>query len=71
MSKSVGLYIKFLEDSYNPIEVINSLFLQGWAFNDNGFKNYLPLNDGDDFDWTFDNISDEELSFILREKYLR
>lgn len=69
MSKDTGLSITFADANDDSIQLIREFIAFGWTFNNCGNKFYLPLNDRDEFNWTIENISDDELFSILENKH--
>lgn len=69
MSVSASMDLKINTESITFIlDVIRLLLAFGWRFNYDGAVFYLPVGDDDDFNWHSDDISDDELLDILREK---
>ncbi len=67
VSASIDVKIK-VETKFFVLEVIKLLLAFGWCFNYDGAVFYLPVGDDDNFDWYSDDISDDDLLDILREK---
>ena len=64
------LSITYKSASDNSIlDVIEILVKSNWnLFNNNGYIEYLPLGDNDDFDWQSEMISSEKLKEIINSK---
>ena len=66
MSVSASIEIQFLDKK--PIDIVILLLNAGWTFNDNGHQTYLPIGDNDEWDWVWDNLNNEDLLAILKNK---
>ncbi|MBD3231043.1 hypothetical protein GF322_00070 [Candidatus Dependentiae bacterium] len=67
MSVSANIDIH-LATKKSTIEIIKILTDSGWNIFHNGYIEYLPLGDKDDFDWQTEKISIEHLMKILQAK---
>ncbi len=66
MSVSASIEIEFV--GIDIIKTIQSLLNNGWTFDDNGHKSYLPIGDNDEWDWSWDLLTNEQLLNILKKK---
>lgn len=66
MSVSASIEIELV--GIDITKTIQALLNNGWTFNDNGHKSYLPIGDNDSWDWCWDSLTDEELLYILKKK---
>ena len=66
MSVSASIQIQFLDKK--QIDIVILLLNAGWTFNDNGHQTYLPIGDNDEWDWLWDNLNNEDLLAILKNK---
>ena len=51
MGRSVSIQVTVQAFKTRTREVIEALLNSGWTYDDNGSISYLPLGDGDDFEW--------------------
>ena len=57
------------DDNVKPTVIIQMLLNYGWTIIRDGYASYLPIGcSDDDFDWTAEKISTEELMKKLQEK---
>ena len=69
MSASASIDISVAGNNVSAIEIIQVLMNSGWTLVHNGYINYLPLGNKDDFDWQANkDINIEELNQILQAK---
>lgn len=66
MSVNASIEIKFYE--IKPIDIVVLLLKAGWVFNDNGLQSYIPVGDEDEWDWKWEELTDEQMLFILKTK---
>lgn len=52
----------------SPLKVIDLLSQNGWRLLNDGYVSYLPIGDNDNFNWTGNKISVDELMRILEQK---
>lgn len=59
-----------IADSVNatPTYIIDILHKQGWEFDLDSKKEYLPVGDNEEYDWQIEKLSNSALWKILKEK---
>ncbi len=69
MSISGSIAVKFYEqEGYSAIGCIRLLLDNGWRFGNDAGLSYLPLGDGDNYDWQEMRDNDPKIWDVLAEK---
>jgi len=69
MGKSNWIEIEF-ESPCNRLEVLKAIKQYGWEFTEGNQTSYLPLSNGEEFNWQYSTINFDELWNLIQKKDL-
>jgi len=69
MGREAYLTINYKFSSDRILDIIKILVKSGWSYyHNNGYVEYLPIGDNDDYDWQSEQISLDEIEKIIINK---